>query len=87
VAKHLEAARTTVRPRVEDTHVGLGEKGIWTDAAGNVGTWTDAAGAVGDWHDGAVKTKDEHGNPVDVRDCVRATRRAIERYLAREGSL
>ncbi len=87
MAKHIEVMneKMPVRPKTEDTHVSLGEKGIWTDAASNIAPWTDATGTVGDWHDGAVKTRDKNGNPVDMRDCVQATRRAIERYLAREG--
>jgi hypothetical protein len=83
VAKHLEATRTPVRPKVEDTHIGS-EVALWTDDKGNVALWTDSEGNVALWEAAVVCTRDEHGNPINIRDCMRQTGEAIENYLARE---
>jgi hypothetical protein len=77
VAKHLEATRTTVRPKAEDTH--LGQAAAFADGA----YWADGSS----WADMpiVVRTRSDAGYPVDVLHCIGVTRRAIATYLAQEG--
>jgi hypothetical protein len=77
VVKHLEATRTTVRPKAEDTH--LGQAAAFSDGA----YWSDGSS----WAEmpTVVRTRDDAGHPVDVLHCIRAIKQALATYLAREG--
>jgi hypothetical protein len=76
VAKHLEAARTTVKPKVEDTH--LGQAAAFASGA----YWASGASWAG--MPTVVRTRNDTGHPVDVLHCIRATKQALATYLAQE---
>ena len=82
MAKHLEAKRKTVRPKVEDTHLGLGERGFADRRPPSLDR-CQLVGRLARPRSGPGATP---GYPVDVLHCIRATRPA-PRVLGPRGAV